>query len=129
MRARTGAAKASATSRSPETRGPALVAGPPLTPFLQKAREAIRAIPRGTTLSYGTVALVCGVPNGARAVVRALRSLDDVPWWRVCRADGSFAPQCLPLQEELLRQEGWRPRVRKPRAVTRKSEASRSKSD
>ena len=129
MRARTGTAKVRAQRRSSKTRATALVAGPPLTPFLQKAREAIRAIPRGTTLSYGTVALVCGVPNGARAVVRALRSLDDVPWWRVCRADGSFAPQCLPLQEELLRQEGWRPRVRKPRAVTRKSAAARGKTD
>jgi len=106
-------------------------AGRALSPFLQKARDAIRSIPRGTTLSYGTVALVCGVPNGARAVVRALRSLDDVPWWRVCRADGTFAPQCLPEQEILLRQEGWLPKAERVHkaAAFEKSAHKRRRSD
>lgn len=67
------------------------------------------AIPRGHTLSYGEVALRAGKPGGARAVVRALHALDDVPWWRVCRAGGSFAPQVAREQESMLRQEGWRP--------------------
>jgi len=86
---------------------------PKLSPFLQAVRRTIRKIPRGRTMSYGGVALASGVPNGARAVVRALHVLDDVPWWRVCRANGTFAPQCLPLQETLLRQEGWRPSPKK----------------
>ena len=60
---------------------------PKLTPFLIKVRRTIRKIPRGRTMSYGGVALASGVPNGARAVVRALHFLDDVPWWRVCRAN------------------------------------------
>lgn len=89
------------------------MAGRKLTPFLTAVRGTILKIPRGKTMSYGMVAEVSGVPNGARAVVRALRSLDDVPWWRVCRAGEKFAHQTMPLQEQLLRQEGWEPPPKK----------------
>ena len=68
----------------------------------------VKRIPRGTTLSYGEVALRAGKPGAARAVVSALRNLDGVPWWRVARHDGSLAPQVADLQSTLLRQEGWR---------------------
>jgi len=67
----------------------------------------VRRIPRGTTLSYGEVALRAGKPRGARAVVAALHALDDVPWWRVARHDGTFAPAVATLQSTLLKQEGW----------------------
>ena len=107
--------------------GRTLKATPVLTPFLEKVRRAIRSIPRGHTMSYGGVAELCGVPQGARAVVRALRSLDDVPWWRVRRSDGSFAPQCLPLQRELLLQEGWKPPVKKKRKTKHVSAAVKSR--
>jgi methylated-DNA-protein-cysteine methyltransferase-like protein len=83
-----------------------------LTPFLAAVRKAVRAIPRGQTRSYGTIAEIVGKPGAARAVVRALHALGDLPWWRVCRAGGKFAPQVAVEQESLLRQEGWRP-VRK----------------
>ena len=86
-----------------------------VTPFLAAVRKAVRAIPRGQTLSYGEVALRAGRPLGARAVVRALHALDDVPWWRVRRADGTFAPQVAKEQESMLRQEGWRPERRTKR--------------
>ena len=52
-------------------------------------RRIVRAIPRGRVLSYGEVALRAGRPRGARAVVRALHQLDDVPWWRVVRKGGT----------------------------------------
>jgi methylated-DNA-protein-cysteine methyltransferase related protein len=87
----------------------------PLTPFLKAVRKVILAIRRGTTLAYGEVALRAGKPRGARAVVRALHVLDDVPWWRVCRSGGTFAPQVAFEQEQLLRQEGWKPKVKKQR--------------
>ena len=70
--------------------------------------RVVKRIPRGTTLSYGDVALRAGKPGAARAVVSALRNLDGVPWWRVARHDGSLAPQVAALQSTLLRQEGWR---------------------
>ena len=66
----------------------------------------IRSIPRGTVLSYGQVALRAGRPRGARAVARALRSLHDVPWWRVIRSDGTLAPEVAERQTALLRKEG-----------------------
>ena len=82
---------------------------PALTQFLADVRKAVRAIPRGQTRSYGTIAEVVGKPGAARAVVRALHALEGTPWWRVCRAGGRFAPQVEAEQTALLRQEGWQP--------------------
>jgi alkylated DNA nucleotide flippase Atl1 len=98
-----------------------------LTPFLTAVRRTILKIPRGKTMSYGRVAEVSGVPNGARAVVRALHSLDDIPWWRVCRAGEKFAPQTMPLQEQLLRQEGWEPPPKKASENSQKTSEKSSK--
>jgi methylated-DNA-protein-cysteine methyltransferase-like protein len=83
-----------------------------VTEFQKKVARAIKKIPRGITVSYGEIALRAGKPRGARAVVSALRSIDDVPWWRVARADGTLAPQVAGLQAQMLRQEGWRPKRR-----------------
>jgi methylated-DNA-protein-cysteine methyltransferase-like protein len=86
--------------------------------FVRAVRRVIRSIPRGRTLSYGEVALRAGKPRGARAVVRALHHLDDVPWWRVIRSDGTLAPQVAREQAQLLAQEGVRAR---PGSVKRAS--------
>lgn len=75
--------------------------------FARKVERIVRGIPRGTTLSYGEIALRAGKPLGARAVVQALHGLDDIPWWRVCRKGGKLAPAVAFEQEQLLRQEGW----------------------
>lgn len=82
---------------------------PSPSPFARKVARIVRGIPRGTTLSYGEVALRAGKPGGARAVVQALRALDGLPWWRVCRKGGGLAPAVAFEQEQLLRQEGWGP--------------------
>jgi methylated-DNA-protein-cysteine methyltransferase-like protein len=81
--------------------------------FLRAVRRIVRRIPRGTTMSYGEVALRAGKPRGARAVVAALHRLEDVPWWRVARHDGTLAPQVAHEQGILLRQEGWKARLRR----------------
>jgi methylated-DNA-protein-cysteine methyltransferase related protein len=86
----------------------------PLTGFAAQVRRVVRSIPPGTTLSYGMVAERAGKPGAARAVVRALYTLHDVPWWRVARRDGTLAPQIAARQAKLLRSEGWRPRQRTP---------------
>ena len=83
-----------------------------MTAFLRVVRRIVRSIPRGTTLSYGEVAIRAGKPGGARAVVAALHRLDDVPWWRVARHDGTLAPPVARDQAALLRQEGWKGRQR-----------------
>src|SRR5262249_20200802 len=99
----------------------------PSTPFRQAVARIVRGIPRGTTLSYGEVALRAGRPGGARAGVAALHTLDDIPWWRVARWDGSLAPQVAHQQATLLKQEGWRPRryTRGHGAVRRQRSAPR----
>jgi|SRR3954463_16007792 methylated-DNA-protein-cysteine methyltransferase-like protein len=81
-----------------------------MSDFLRAVRRIVRGIPRGMTLSYGEVALRAGKPRAARAVVAALHRLDDVPWWRVARHDGTLAPPVARQQASLLRQEGWKPR-------------------
>ena len=54
----------------------------------------VRRIPRGRVTTYGDVARLAGLRNGARTVGWALHSLPDaeaVPWWRVIRSDGTIA--------------------------------------
>lgn len=76
-----------------------------------RVAAVVRAIPRGSVLSYGEVARRAGRPGHARQVARALAaSADrDLPWYRVLRADGrpGLAPasdawrtQCRRLAEE-----------------------------
>src|SRR5438270_5284924 len=75
-------------------------------PFAERVARVVRKIPKGKTLSYSAVAAFAGRPGGARAVVRALHSLKDVPWWRVIRADGTMAPEVEAEQGKRLRREG-----------------------
>jgi methylated-DNA-protein-cysteine methyltransferase-like protein len=89
---------------------PAKHALPRLGPFARAVRRIVRSIPRGRVLSYGEVALRAGRPGGARAVVRALHQLDDVPWWRVVRKGGTLAPLVAREQAQLLAAEGHRAR-------------------
>src|SRR2546423_10161753 len=86
-------------------------AGPPLRAFARAVRRIVRGIPRGRVLSYGEVALRAGKPRGARAVARALHQLEDVPWWRVGRSDGTLAPQVAHEQAQLLAAERLKART------------------
>jgi methylated-DNA-protein-cysteine methyltransferase-like protein len=84
----------------------------PSSPFERAVARVVRRIPRGTTLGYGEVAARAGKPGAARLVVRALHHLEDIPWWRVARKDGTLAPMVAFEQEQMLRTEGWRGRRR-----------------
>lgn len=86
------------------------------TPWLLAVERAVRAIPKGQTASYARVALMAGKPGAARAVVRALHALDDVPWWRVIRSDGTVAPQVAVEQRKRLKAEGVALRPAKKRS-------------
>ena len=92
--------------------------------FAQRVAAVVRAIPKGKTLSYSAVAAFAGRPGGARAVVRALHQVKELPWWRVIRADGTLALEVEHEQAKRLRREGVRIEGRrvvgaKPRKVKR----------
>ncbi|MDQ6658729.1 MAG: MGMT family protein [Actinomycetota bacterium] len=69
--------------------------------------DVVAAIPPGRVATYGDVAAAAGSPS-PRLAGRVLAELsdDDTPWYRVLRANGSFAPQVAGRQAELLRAEG-----------------------
>jgi methylated-DNA-protein-cysteine methyltransferase-like protein len=77
-----------------------------MTSWLEAVGRAVKSIPRGKTASYAQVALMAGKPGAARAVVRALHALDEVPWWRVIRSDGTLAEPVAAKQAARLRREG-----------------------
>jgi methylated-DNA-protein-cysteine methyltransferase related protein len=73
---------------------------------VERVRAVVRAIPSGHVRSYGEVAAEAGL-RSARLVGRIL-AVDghDLPWHRVVRADGSFAPHIAVEQAARLRTEG-----------------------
>jgi methylated-DNA-protein-cysteine methyltransferase-like protein len=69
--------------------------------------RVVRAIPRGSVLSYSRVAVLAGIPGRARLIGRLLRGCDTrLPWWRVVRADRTLAVQVAAQQAWRLRAEG-----------------------
>ena len=55
-----------------------------------EVRAFVMAIPAGSVAAYGGIGRALGI--GPRQVGRAVSLLeDDVPWWRVVRADGTAA--------------------------------------
>ena len=84
---------------------------------MNKTYERIYAvvcgIPRGRVATYGQVARLAGLGNGARQVGYALNALPqghDVPWHRVINAKGGISKRSIEvyeqIQRELLEQEG-----------------------
>jgi len=73
----------------------------PVAPTPEHILDAIRAIPPGYVRTYGD--LSPGAPRFAGTVL-ARGHPDDVPWYRVVRADGSLAKGAR--QRALLEAEG-----------------------
>jgi methylated-DNA-protein-cysteine methyltransferase related protein len=72
----------------------------------ERVRAVVRAIPPGQVRSYGEVADEAGLTS-ARLVGRLLaEDGHDLPWHRVVRADGRFAPHVAVEQAARLRAEG-----------------------
>jgi methylated-DNA-protein-cysteine methyltransferase-like protein len=84
--------------------------------FFRRVYAFVRKVPPGRVVTYGQVALLLGVPHGARAVGWALRGLDPrqearVPWHRVVGQGGRISLREGPgglLQRRRLRAEGVR---------------------
>jgi methylated-DNA-protein-cysteine methyltransferase-like protein len=61
--------------------------------FSTEVEKVIKAIPKGTVMTYGEIALEAGFPGAARAVGTLLaRSGGTLPWWRVVNASGRLIP-------------------------------------
>ena len=78
-----------------------------------RIHDAVRSVPSGRVVSYGTIAEIVGRPGAARAVGSVLRSLPedtDVPWWRVINAQGELTIPRIhhgrAIQRALLEDEG-----------------------
>jgi len=82
------------------------------SPTTQIIIETIRQIPNGRVTSYGRIAAMAGLANGARQVVRILHSSAEkerLPWHRLLKKDGSIAlprGEGFELQRQLLEAEG-----------------------
>ena len=60
----------------------------------QRIWQVISAIPPGRVCSYGEVAKLAGIPNGARQTAWALRYLPrdtKIPWFRVINSQGRIS--------------------------------------
>lgn len=58
--------------------------------------RCVSRIPPGRVATYGQIAKLAGIPNGARSVGYALSALDGgslVPWHRVVNAAGEISPR------------------------------------
>jgi methylated-DNA-protein-cysteine methyltransferase-like protein len=83
-------------------------------PFNHLVYALVRQIPPGKVLSYGRVAQLLDVPNGARAVGWALSALrhgdQGVPWQRVVNSQGRVSikgsPEGAAEQRARLEAEG-----------------------
>lgn len=60
--------------------------------FAEKVRAIVKKIPKGKTMTYGTVARLAGSPGAARAVGSIMAANYDptVPCHRVIRSDGKI---------------------------------------
>ena len=79
--------------------------------FKDRVIAIVKEIPYGRVTTYGTVAILAGVPRGARLVGGVLHfNIDASPWHRVINRHGFISTKCLDhpkaLQKALLEQEG-----------------------
>ena len=90
------------------------MASPRSNDLEQAVVRIVRAIPPGSVLSYGRIALLAGRPGGASALARLLRSTREaLPWWRVVRADRTLAREVADRQAARLQAEGVEVRGRR----------------
>ena len=74
--------------------------------FTEAVMTVVGAIPSGQVMAYGEVAEEAGFPGAARAVGNVLRTVPDLPWWRVVTATGRLVPNHENEHAERLRAEG-----------------------
>lgn len=82
-------------------------------PFKERVIKICQKIPYGKVTNYGTVAVLAGVPRGARLVGGILHHNSNehiLPWWRIINRNGFISTRCpdhVKLeQKQLLEDEG-----------------------
>lgn len=66
--------------------------------FKKRVIQIIKKIPYGRVTTYGTVAVLAGVPRGARLVGGILHfssEKENLPWQRVINREGYISTKCL----------------------------------
>ena len=89
-----------------------------MTPFAERVRAVVAALPAGDVVTYGEVAALAGKPGAARGVGAVLAAgptpaWPDLPWWRVVTAAGRLVPGHEREHARRLRAEGVRVRDRR----------------
>lgn len=79
--------------------------------FKDEVKAIIEQIPYGRVTTYGTVAILAGLPKGGQLVGAILHQTgDQLPWQRVINRHGFISTKCLEhpklLQKALLAEEG-----------------------
>ncbi len=74
--------------------------------FTDAVVAVIAAIEPGTVMAYGEIAEEAGYPGAARAVGNVVRTVPDLPWWRVVTATGRLVPDHEKEHAARLRAEG-----------------------
>ena len=74
--------------------------------FTDEVCRVLLRLEPGEVVSYGEVAEEAGFPGAARAVGNLLRTVPDLPWWRVVTSTGRLTPGLERRQTALLRGEG-----------------------
>lgn len=81
--------------------------------FKERVISITQSIPKGKVTTYGTIAVLAGIPRGARMVGGILHyAIDELelPWHRVVNRVGFISTKCLEhpreLQKVLLQEEG-----------------------
>lgn len=79
--------------------------------FTERVRAIVRAIPKGTTMTYKEVAVAAGAPEAARAVGSIMKTNfdKDIPCHRVIRTDGTVGEYNRggsSVKQKMLRAEG-----------------------
>ncbi len=79
--------------------------------FKDRVIKKVNKIPYGRVTNYGTIAILAGIPRGARLVGGVLHfNMENNPWHRVVNRHGFISTKCLEhpkkLQKVLLEQEG-----------------------
>ncbi len=66
----------------------------------------VKAVPQGTVVTYGEVALEAGYPGAARAVGHVMAGSNGLPWWRVVASNGRLVPGHEAEHARRLKAEG-----------------------